>query len=138
RRSIWGRTVSSIKPRSWMSSSRLSIASNPMHSFQNKLAARFATDAASVQEAVAAEVTRRIWPKRKVRPFRLVTSAATAVLGCLLTLPTVVAAEPGSTTREIAELTLDQLINIKVISVSKRETLLENSPAAIAILTQND
>src|SRR5712671_6252788 len=36
------------------------------------------------------------------------------------------------------DLSLDELINIKVTSVSKRETPLEDSPAAIAVLTGDD
>src|SRR5947208_2382767 len=36
------------------------------------------------------------------------------------------------------ELSLEELINIKVTSVSKRETRLEDAPAAIAVLTGED
>lgn len=45
--------------------------------------------------------------------------------------------DPAST-NDPAELSLEQLINIKVTSVSKKETFLENSPAAVAVVTQED
>jgi iron complex outermembrane receptor protein len=36
------------------------------------------------------------------------------------------------------DLSLDQLINIKVTSVSKKETFLEDSPAAVTVVTQDE
>jgi len=43
-----------------------------------------------------------------------------------------------SSSKATGELTLEDLINVKVTSVSKKETRLEDSPAAIAVLTQDD
>lgn len=40
--------------------------------------------------------------------------------------------------RDSLDLSLDQLINIQVISVSKKETSVENSPAAISVITSDD
>jgi len=38
----------------------------------------------------------------------------------------------------VSDLSLEELINIKVTSVSKKETNLENSPAAISVITQEE
>lgn len=43
-----------------------------------------------------------------------------------------------ATSANLPDLTLDQLVNIQVTSVSKKETSLENSPAAIAVVTADD
>jgi iron complex outermembrane receptor protein len=40
--------------------------------------------------------------------------------------------------RSVPELTLEQLINIPVTSVAKKETPLQNSPAAISVVTADD
>ncbi|MDB6112684.1 MAG: TonB-dependent receptor, plug [Pedosphaera sp.] len=40
--------------------------------------------------------------------------------------------------QDATDLTLDQLVNIQVTSVSKKETPLNQSPAAIAVITQED
>jgi len=61
------------------------------------------------------------------------------LLICSLTL---VSAEGGvgaeSPGKDSGDLSLEDLINIHVISVSKKETKLEDSPAAIAVLIQDD
>jgi iron complex outermembrane receptor protein len=44
----------------------------------------------------------------------------------------------ADTNKPSNELSLEDLVNIKVTSVSKKETRLEDSPAAIAVLTQDD
>jgi iron complex outermembrane receptor protein len=45
-------------------------------------------------------------------------------------------AEPS--TRKLAEMSIEELMNVSVTSVSKRETKLSQSPAAVALITQND
>lgn len=40
--------------------------------------------------------------------------------------------------KDSTELSLDQLINIKITSVAKKETTLEDSPAAVAVVTPDD
>ncbi|MDB6066030.1 MAG: TonB-dependent receptor, plug [Pedosphaera sp.] len=44
----------------------------------------------------------------------------------------------AASVQDATDLTLDQLVNIRVTSVSKKETLLEQSPAAISVITQED
>src|ERR1051325_9339580 len=63
---------------------------------------------------------------------RLAASALAGLLGILSSR----AAETSGTNSN--DLTLEELVNIKVTSVSKKETRLEDSPAAIAVLTQED
>ncbi len=45
---------------------------------------------------------------------------------------------PTNGLKDSTELSLDQLINIPVTSVSKKETKLNDSPAAISVITQDD
>jgi iron complex outermembrane receptor protein len=45
---------------------------------------------------------------------------------------------PTNSLKDSTELSLDQLINIQVTSVSKKETSLNDSPAAISVITQDD
>ncbi|HEV2454610.1 MAG TPA: TonB-dependent receptor [Verrucomicrobiae bacterium] len=48
-------------------------------------------------------------------------------------------AETGdSAFQDTNELSLEQLVNIKITSVSKKETSLESSPAAVTVITQDD
>src|SRR5665213_2660728 len=46
--------------------------------------------------------------------------------------------QPLQSTNDLANLTLEQLINVKVTSVSKKETDLFASPTAISVITQDD
>jgi iron complex outermembrane receptor protein len=46
--------------------------------------------------------------------------------------------EVSKPTADIGELTLEQLVNVRVTSVSKKETDLIDSPAAITVITQDD
>jgi iron complex outermembrane receptor protein len=46
--------------------------------------------------------------------------------------------QPSKSSAELENLTLEQLVNVKVTSVSKKETELFASPAAISVITQED
>jgi iron complex outermembrane receptor protein len=60
-----------------------------------------------------------------------------ALMACLL-LPSMVGATDTNSPPDVGDLSLEQLINIKVTSVSKKETRLESAPAAITVITQDD
>src|SRR5260221_1850927 len=61
------------------------------------------------------------------------------LLACLLlTLSTRSAEAIDPSSKPADELSLEDLINIKVTSVSKKETSLEDSPAAVSVVTQDD
>jgi iron complex outermembrane recepter protein len=72
------------------------------------------------------------YPFREAQCPTLCRIASILALGCLAT--TARAAD----TNQAADMTLDQLVNIQVTSVSKKETSLENSPAAISVVTADD
>jgi len=62
---------------------------------------------------------------------------------CLLAIhcPTASGADggpPGKSADDVGDLTLEQLVNVQVTSVSKKETDLFTSPAAIYVITQED
>ena len=92
-----------------------------------------------------------VFPARLFRriAIRLRRSAETHFRACalrltfLLFLPVLclsvvaVAADPV-TSKPADELSLEDLVNIKVTSVSKKETRLEDSPAAVTVVTQDD
>jgi len=46
--------------------------------------------------------------------------------------------QPAKSSDDLANLTLEQLVNVQVTSVSKKETDLFTSPAAISVITQDD
>ncbi len=61
------------------------------------------------------------------------------VLAGILFPATGYAADPSPiSAKPVDELSLEDLVNIKVTSVSKRETGLEDSPAAVSVVTQDD
>lgn len=61
------------------------------------------------------------------------------LLFSLLFLPMAAAADTVTNApADLSDLSLEQLVNIKVVSVSKKETSLESSPAAITVITQDD
>src|SRR5438105_11611887 len=70
---------------------------------------------------------RRIWPRTLAGGF-VALAALSAVAGDADSR----AAKPAP------EISLEDLINIRVTSVSKKETRLEDSPAAVAVITQDD
>ena len=60
-------------------------------------------------------------------------------LGCMVeTVATESETQPAKPTSDFEEISLEQLINIRVMSVSKKEAGLDQSPAAIAVITQGD
>jgi iron complex outermembrane receptor protein len=64
-----------------------------------------------------------------------------AVMGVLLTAALADAADtnqPSASPRELENLTLEELVNVKVTSVSKKETDAFTSPTAISVITQDD
>jgi iron complex outermembrane recepter protein len=64
-----------------------------------------------------------------------------AVMAFLLLPPLAVATDTNSTPRpsdDLENLTLEQLVNVKVTSVSKKETDAFTSPTAISVITQDD
>jgi outer membrane receptor protein involved in Fe transport len=63
---------------------------------------------------------------------KFVAGAATLIVGLALH------AVDTNSILPYVDLSLEELINIKVTSVSKRETRLEDSPAAIAVLTGDE
>jgi len=70
------------------------------------------------------------------------SSGCLAVLtgvACLATATNVTAADPApDITNDLASMNLEQLMNESVTSVSKKETKLDQSPAAIYVVTQDD
>lgn len=56
----------------------------------------------------------------------------------LLLFPFAASAADTNSAPDISDLPLEQLINIKVTSVSKKETKLESAPAAVTVITQDD
>ena len=66
-------------------------------------------------------------------PARAAWRAALALLLCASVSS---AAEPGSA--NLADLSIEQLMNESVTSVSKKETTLDESPAAISVITNDD
>lgn len=55
-----------------------------------------------------------------------------------LWMPLAADAADTNSAPDMSDLSLEQLINIKVVSVSKKETSLESSPAAVTVITQDD
>jgi len=85
---------------------------------------------------------RRVAPRNQVTSsgyLRRLVIAAAALLFCVLPNVFVSAAESDPPPAKPAdELSLEDLVNIKVTSVSKKETRLEDSPAAVTVVTQDD
>ena len=77
-------------------------------------------------------------PNREIqRHFRTIMTVTAG--GAILTAGGARASEAATNSvPEAADLSLEQLINIKVTSVSKEETSLNESPAAINVVTQDD
>ena len=64
-----------------------------------------------------------------------------AVLAVMLTAALADAADtnqPSTSPRHLDDLTLEELVNVKVTSVSKKETDAFTAPAAISVITQDD
>jgi iron complex outermembrane receptor protein len=76
--------------------------------------------------------------------FRRLTAPAMARTFVIATAILVVAgrdaraSDPTYNATNDSELSLEQLINIKVTSVAKKETTIENSPAAVTVVTPED
>jgi len=70
----------------------------------------------------------------KVRPLRLL--AFLTLLGAMIAPAG--AAEVESNRKSLADLSIEELMNESVTSVSKKETKLVESPAAISVITQED
>src|SRR5688572_4196554 len=74
------------------------------------------------------------------QPIRIGIIVAT--LGCLLLLPCVGStADAGASApppSNLGDLTIEDLMNVTVTSVAKKETPLQHSPAAIAVITSED
>src|SRR6266850_4209752 len=71
----------------------------------------------------------------------LIVRGTVAILGLLLALRAGLAEEaPTSTvsTSDLANLSLEQLINVQVTSVSKKPERLSQASAAISVITQDD
>jgi iron complex outermembrane recepter protein len=74
---------------------------------------------------------------KSIKIFRIV--ALELSLACaFIALPCVAADSTTNLQQDTNELTLQQLINIKITSVNKRETRLEDSPAAVTVITQDE
>src|SRR2546429_587189 len=69
-------------------------------------------------------------PAIAMAAFLLITSTTTAAEPD--------AVQPSATAKGPTELSLEDLVNITVTSVSKKATRLEDSPAAVAVITQDD
>lgn len=62
-------------------------------------------------------------------------------IGFLLLALVAMAGEDGSVvpkSRDLSDLSIEELMNVSVTSVSKKETRLQDSPAAIFVLTTED
>ena len=80
----------------------------------------------------------------KLRRFQTPARTSRILRGCALLLVIVLAgsranaSDSPSTATNDSELSLEQLINIKVTSVAKKETTIEESPAAITVVTPEE
>src|ERR1700710_405674 len=61
-----------------------------------------------------------------------------SLLVSLMAVATVVSVRAADSSAPADELSLEQLISIQVTSVSKKETPLEQSPAAVTVITAED
>jgi iron complex outermembrane receptor protein len=68
----------------------------------------------------------------------LIKSLLAVLIAATLAAPVKGADTPASLSGHAEELSLEQLISIQVTSVSKKETSLEQSPAAITVITAED
>ena len=85
---------------------------------------------------ISAISNRRKWSRYRGRFESLMAMVAAAGV-IITTSPKAIGATTNSVA-DSADLSLEQLINIQVTSVSKKETRLNQSPAAIAVVTQDD
>jgi iron complex outermembrane recepter protein len=71
-------------------------------------------------------------------PFRRVLCGAFLGLCCVTVFAAVAGADSSSSGPSLADMTLEQLMNESVTSVSKKQTRLSESSAAIYVITQED